>query len=428
MACNRVRIYPRQATLGVPQHLYTYGKIYGSNTSPTADLVELYQITSEPSSSTWIDVSFTNTVNYKYLIYKAASGQYTELSEIQFYNSTTLISSIGIVFAPAYSAGYEETNAFDGDLGTFYTSSSLTEGYIGIQTLVTVTADFTINNKPINVGQTLSLTDTSTGGSGTKTRVWKIDGVTVTPSNGNYTNPTFSSLSQGVHTIELTVTDDSGTSTKTISLYVGQITPSNSTVALGSTIEFTGTIASGTWSTTDDGSFSAGSTSLKKVYTPASVGVKNIKNTDTADAEKAESTTVTVYAPPVAGFSFNGLTDGNIRAGDTLGISDTSTGTSRTYSWKVNGVTVSETTATPNLTKYLKKGGNIIRQTVTNINGTNYTERVVNAVSRLINVGNNTSYNITGLSSGVTLIGKVKAVNNRELASDFSNSDEGTTS
>ena len=112
-------------------------------------------------------------------------------------------------------------------------------------------ADFTASTA-INYGSTLSISDATTGGSGTKTRVWKIDGVTVTPANGNYVNPTFTGLSVGNHTIRLEVTDDSGSDSAEKTVAVASITGS-ATINHGATNSYSTNVPSPVWSIVSGG-------------------------------------------------------------------------------------------------------------------------------------------------------------------------------
>lgn len=70
-------------------------------------------------------------------------------------------------------------------------------------------------------GSPIIAEDTSTGGSGTVSRTWKIDGFTVIPSNGNYANPQFDGLlSVGTHTIRLEVSNAGGSDYKELTFTV----------------------------------------------------------------------------------------------------------------------------------------------------------------------------------------------------------------
>lgn len=123
--------------------------------------------------------------------------------------------------------------------------------WICVEAEITVTApldaSFTLGATSYNYGETVSATDTSSGGAGTKTRVWKIDGVTTVPSNGNYTSPTFAGLSAGNHTIRLDITDDSGTDFFEATVFIGTVSGSAS-VANSATATYTTNVTSPTWS------------------------------------------------------------------------------------------------------------------------------------------------------------------------------------
>lgn len=142
----------------------------------------------------------------------------------------------------------------------------------------------------------------------------------------------------------------------------------------------------------------------------------SVTPTPNATSYTSATTPVSITVPvaaPVAGFSFGGLTGGNLESSDTLSITDSSTGSSRTYAWKVNGVTVTETTATPNLTKYLQYGSNTIRQDVTNGGGTDHVEHSVTVVAKFFTINHpTTSKVLNSLSPGLHLKGRVSAFDN----------------
>lgn len=117
---------------------------------------------------------------------------------------------------------------------------------------------FTLGSTSYNYGQAVIATDGSTGGAGTKTRVWKIDGVVTTPSNGSFTSPTFAGLSAGTHTIRLEVTDDSGSDFFEDTVFIGTVSGS-SAVANGAASTYTTNVSTPTWSVTaGDGSINSG--------------------------------------------------------------------------------------------------------------------------------------------------------------------------
>lgn len=145
-------------------------------------------------------------------------------------------------------------------------------------------ANFSLSSSPYNYGSSLTATDTTTGGSGALTRVWKVDGVT--SSQSDPLHPIFSGLAIGLRTISETVTDSddlSNPSTKSFTIYVGQITPGNFFVPTSGSQEFTFTIANAIATVSGAvGTFGTGSTAYKKLFTATAAGTATLTATGSA--------------------------------------------------------------------------------------------------------------------------------------------------
>lgn len=132
---------------------------------------------------------------------------------------------------------------------------------------------------------------------------------------------------------------------------------------------------------------------------------------------------VTTLAAPVAAFSLNGLTGGNLEASDTLTVSDSATDAT-TYQYKVDGLTRSNS-AEPDLTRYINAGGShTVEQTVTNSIGSDSTSITFDAVEKIVDAGLTTSYSVAGVPTGLDLTLKVRSVDGAGNPSTYSNSVE----
>ena len=106
-------------------------KIYGSNTSATADLVEIGEITGLIDNQ-WNDYALTADIYYEFLVIKHPAN-YCEMKEFKFFAGATDLAHVALFSSAPYSAGFEKEKARDGDLGTVFTSADVSNGYIAIQ-------------------------------------------------------------------------------------------------------------------------------------------------------------------------------------------------------------------------------------------------------------------------------------------------------
>lgn len=141
--CNKVKVMPRAGSFGSAN---TGSKIFGSNTSPTADLVELGTFGTVADEG-FTTLTFSNTTGYKYLIYKiyAANGQ---VAELEFYNGSTKITPVATFGAAAFDndATYNKDKAFDGNSATMFVSAAVNPIYLAIEAPSDAPADTTRPN------------------------------------------------------------------------------------------------------------------------------------------------------------------------------------------------------------------------------------------------------------------------------------------
>ena len=106
--------------------------VYGSNTSPTADLVELYTISG--SSAGWNAQTFANSTQYVYLIVKSTESSEPECAELEFYNAEDVkLTAVTPVYSANYNPSFPATNAFDGNTSTECATDGTTPAYLGIE-------------------------------------------------------------------------------------------------------------------------------------------------------------------------------------------------------------------------------------------------------------------------------------------------------
>ncbi len=135
---------------------------------------------------------------------------------------------------------------------------------------------------------------------------------------------------------------------------------------------------------------------------------------------------LSILSAPTAGFSLN-TTAGNIKAGVTLAITDSSTG-AESYEYKITNsaytAQVVGFSQAPDLTKYLRMGSNTIEQTVSNSVSDDSDSITFTVIDNVITIpAGTTSYDLTGLSSEITLTGYVQSIDNADNVSEASNTD-----
>jgi hypothetical protein len=207
----------------------------------------------------------------------------------------------------------------------------------------------------LDVGQSKLFTSSVSGGTGSCTYQWYLDGAPV--SGATSASWTFTPSSAGSHTVYLSVTDTvsavatSNTATVTVNGALSvTISPPSATLDVGQSQVFNSSVLGGTspysyqWYL--DGSPVSGANSTSWTYTPSSAGSHNVylKATD-AVSFVATSNTVPVTVNSVLSASIS-LTSVTLDIGQSLFNSTVSGGTSPfKYQWCLNGAAVSGATS-----------------------------------------------------------------------------------
>jgi multisubunit Na+/H+ antiporter MnhE subunit len=221
---------------------------------------------------------------------------------------------------------------------------------------VTVNAAFSVSISPtsatLDVGQSKTFTSIVTGGTGSHTYQWYLNGTLV----GTGSNYTFTPGSPGFHNIYLNVTDSlsmkakSNTATVTVNAAPSvTISPSTWTMDVGQSKLFTSSVSGGSgpysyhWYL--DGVAFSGATGATWTYTPSAAGSHTVyvKVTDSASTPvTATSNTATVT---VNGALSVTISPGTVTmdVGQPKTFTSTVTGgtSSYSYQWYLNGVAVS---------------------------------------------------------------------------------------
>lgn len=132
--------------------------------------------------------------------------------------------------------------------------------------------------------------------------------------------------------------------------------------------------------------------------------------------------------PPTPGFNLNTNLAGEITAIERLIITDTSNDAD-SYQYKVNGV-IRANIATPDLTRWIGLTDGVpdeITQIVTNEDGPRELTKTVLVVPVIIENGLDLIKVLNNIPVGVSLRGKVRAVGNEGFASQWSNTDDATS-
>lgn len=128
LPCDKVRVYPRA---GLANRI-NGAKICGSNTSFTADLVELATISGFTDG--WNEIAFSNTTEYQYLIIESGGNlNVPEAAEIEFLSGSTVLTPLEIQSASEYNSTYSADKAFDGNTATEHATAGGVGNWIGIR-------------------------------------------------------------------------------------------------------------------------------------------------------------------------------------------------------------------------------------------------------------------------------------------------------
>jgi lysophospholipase L1-like esterase len=131
---------------------------------------------------------------------------------------------------------------------------------------------------------------------------------------------------------------------------------------------------------------------------------------------------VTVPPPAAAAFSIAASID----AGDPVSPTNTSTDAT-SYEWRVNGV-LRSTASSPNLSKWMVNGSNTIQLTAAGPGGSSVASHVVAILPKVISIASpGLTHTVTGLQSGQTLVGRVRAKDDLGNYTARSNAAQATT-
>ena len=302
---------------------------------------------------------------------QAASGQLIAVNPSQ---------TVSLVIDVAYHAG-DKIKVVTTE-GTFMeTSGSGNSGSSGGGSSNQPIASFSFTPTSPAIGEYVSFSDTSSGGSGINQWSWNFgDSETSTLAN-----PTHAYMTAGSKTVSLTVTDSNGkTSTTTQTIVVSDFNPPSASFtfsptapAVAQSVAFTdtstrgsGTITAWSW-TFGSGATPTSSTAQNPSASFGSAGQKTVSLTITDSNGKTSTTTQNVnvaFDAPTAQFT---LSTSNPNVGQSVTFTDTSlpasTGTINQWSWSFGdggtGATQSPTHS------YTTPGQKTVTLTVTDTNG-----------------------------------------------------------
>lgn len=243
-------------------------------------------------------------------------------------------------------------------------------------------AEFIANNTAIQVGQTVTFTDLSTGNP--TSWQWTFEGGSPATFNGQ-NPPAIIYNAAGTFDVSLTVTNEGGTDTETKVNYitvsttppppVANFVGTPLTIFVGGSVSFTdlSTNAPTSWLWTFEGGSPVTSTSQNPsniVYNTAGTFDVTLVATNAygSDTEfKANYVTVQVIPPPQAQFIGNPTT---IFVGQSVAFTDQSTGSPTSWSWSFEGGTpATSNLQTPPAIFYNNAGTYNVSLTVSNTNG-----------------------------------------------------------
>ncbi len=280
-----------------------------------------------------------------------------------------------------------------------------------------ITAGFTVNTaNQCFSGHSYTFTNTSSITSGTLSYSWDFgDGNTATT-----TSPSHTYSAPGTYTVTLTATEDEGeateTSTQTVIVYASPVASfttgtAGSQCLTGNSYSFTNTssISSGTLTYSWDFGDGSTATSQDATHSYTAAGTYTVKLTATSGNNCANSTTttVTVYAQPVATFTINNASQ--CFTGNSYSFTNTSSISSGTltYSWDFgDGGTATSQDATHS---YTAAGTYTVKLTATSgnncVNSTTKTVTVYPQPTAAFTIGSTTqcftgnSFSFTNTSS-----------------------------
>ncbi|UKN00914.1 PKD domain-containing protein [Paracrocinitomix mangrovi] len=282
-----------------------------------------------------------------------AGGTWTETSGTpsgQFTAGTGVLDGNGLTAGNVYTFEYTVTGTSPCPDATATVTITMTSC-----TGTPPTADFSTTNTTICAGDCIDFSDLSTVGTN-PTWSWTFTGAQTTSSTSQ--NPTgICYINPGTYDVSLTVTDDGGSDTQTMTTYI-TVNPSPSvtasaspatTICTGEQVTLTG---SGAQTYTWDNGVTDGT-----AFTPTATTTYTVTGTDANGCTRDAVITITVEACDTltAGWSVSSNT---ICSGDCITFTNETTGTVSYYEWDFGGGGIPNTSNSSNPTVCFPGVGN----------------------------------------------------------------------
>ena len=324
----------------------TGGYLTGGNYTGTASGQYYVTATSseDPSKSATATVSVaTVSVGAIY----PSNGTVNTGNTLQFGTSVSGAANSAVTWSVSGGGSISSNGLFSATASGTYTvtASSTGDPTKSASTSVTVNSVVTgvsINPASLNLlaGGSYTFTASASGLGGNNPAVsWSTNGGSI--SGGLYTAP----ITGGTYSVTATSVQDSSKSanaTVTVaSVSVGGVSPANSSVNAGSTLQFNSSVAGAANATLTWGVSAGGSISSTGLFSAATAGTFTVMATSIADPSKSSSTYVTVNSV-VTGVSVNPIS-ASLKAGEVTTFTATVTGiggNSQAVSWSASGGTV----------------------------------------------------------------------------------------
>jgi beta-galactosidase len=126
---SKISFYPRSGFAG----RMTGGVFQGANASDFSDAVTFFTLTSQPPDGAWTTLLNSNLNTFRYVRYLSPANGFGNVAEVNFYTPGPAISfANGTTFGSVGSLTNTSDKVFDGDLTTFFDSSSANGNWIGV--------------------------------------------------------------------------------------------------------------------------------------------------------------------------------------------------------------------------------------------------------------------------------------------------------